>query len=586
MSACFGMTASLQAPIPHGLQMDTRMSAPQSSWPLGVFQTGKWIGLDMWPLRKPSEFLIFNIFHLHMSWWAHAEAILNLQVSFCHAISGFTTFFAVNWGFEDRHMVKADKVWCEMSHGSATGERGKMLATCWSSCKKCLLANLEKQTSELQMNLAATPGYRASQNHTSEDLTRLGIESEDDNELDLNSIAIPSSVMFNASSLSIFTDHSQFARGQTITATPRLSLAQCKPTTSVPHTGRSRNPPPNSITPSSSIPPINNHLFGLGMEEPQHSSNSLQASQLSELTSSHSSDIEVQFNGAYTPRRRHPVTAVPAPLRDSVDACSRPKASDYMPRIKKLLLSAAYEFEALIMTRDAYPDSEVQRQWAYESWHNVTDPINDSEESDSGGAEHSGFELTDHMITVGDSPDVHRKNIHLHRRLLEKSSFHYKDPGIESGMRSGFGQHTIISRVLEVCFFKKKSKKTSFGLTYPQHFNLFPLPTMVLILAAVEHDIEEWSTGVHVMADFRELEGKPLYEAYLADLRTWENPPDGPSNKTVVCNIRKKLYKRGREFASLSAEDSEKPSRASKADMQEAYQELAGRTGETDSEAE
>ncbi|EED86058.1 predicted protein [Postia placenta Mad-698-R] len=129
--------------------------------------------------------------------------------------------------------------------------------------------------------------------------------------------------------------------------------------------------------------------------------------------------------------------------------------------------------------------------------------------------------------------------MYLHRRLLEKSSFYYKDPGIKLGMHVGFEQHAIISWVLEVCFFRKKSKKTSFELTYSQHFNPFSFLTMVLILAVIEHDIKKWFMGVHVVANFWELEGKPFYEACLVNLHTWENPPDAMVNSIrYIANTR------------------------------------------------
>ena len=122
-------------------------------------------------------------------------------------------------------------------------------------------------------------------------------------------------------------------------------------------------------------------------------------------TSGFESDIRDAQDTPVRPPRTHShkqreVTTVPAPLRDGVNTRMRAKAKDYVPRVEKLLLNAAYEFEALVMTRDAYPDSELQRKWAYQVWRDANKPAASDSDSDSDTEPGECFELADRMITV------------------------------------------------------------------------------------------------------------------------------------------------------------------------------------------
>lgn len=49
----------------------------------------------------------------------------------------------------------------------------------------------------------------------------------------------------------------------------------------------------------------------------------------------------------------------------------KPKASDYVDVVHALILRAASEYESLIVTRDAFPDTAMQNKWAKLAWKNA-----------------------------------------------------------------------------------------------------------------------------------------------------------------------------------------------------------------------
>ena len=49
----------------------------------------------------------------------------------------------------------------------------------------------------------------------------------------------------------------------------------------------------------------------------------------------------------------------------------RPKASDYEDVVEALILRAAFEYELLISTINAFPGTTLQHKWANQAWKNV-----------------------------------------------------------------------------------------------------------------------------------------------------------------------------------------------------------------------
>ena len=49
----------------------------------------------------------------------------------------------------------------------------------------------------------------------------------------------------------------------------------------------------------------------------------------------------------------------------------KPKASDYIDVVHALVLRAASEYESLISSRDAFPDTAKKNKWARLTWKNA-----------------------------------------------------------------------------------------------------------------------------------------------------------------------------------------------------------------------
>ncbi|KAH9918823.1 hypothetical protein B0H21DRAFT_713078 [Amylocystis lapponica] len=249
-------------------------------------------------------------------------------------------------------------------------------------------------------------------------------------------------------------------------------------------------------------------------------------------------------------------------------------------------------------TSNTQLDAEQQATWAQEAWNTACQARNGT---------HT-YELTERMMTIikarksntrsdiikavrpivqqtygfvntGDKKsDQARENIRIYLRLMDDSMFLYKDNGDTSGERSGYAEHPIVSKLIYTCFF---TDKNAVGIQYPRHFDPIGLTTLALIFAAIEHSIEEWSSGVQFKVAFREEDTKTTFQSYRKGLQNWEALDEGITRK-----IRKKWHDRARRASGAPTNMESITSNISSAALEQAKKHLQGRSGETDSEAE
>ncbi|KAH9928730.1 uncharacterized protein B0H18DRAFT_1210230 [Fomitopsis serialis] len=231
----------------------------------------------------------------------------------------------------------------------------------------------------------------------------------------------------------------------------------------------------------------------------------------------------------------------------------RPKASDYIDEVKTLLLAAVRFLECRLYTINPYPNDEQLARWAIESW---ADACDESE------LEHR-YKLTTRMLTFlkgrksnarldvliqarqwitrlhGFSSDTdrnaRRQNAERAAALLHEAAFHYKAVDTETGERSGFAQHKIVSRMVEQCFFKARIPSQSLGVKHSRYFNPISAASLAFIFTALEAAIEEWRSGTHEECNFREEPNAPRFRAHLDDVEEWVNAsPEQTQNIRVV----------------------------------------------------
>ncbi|KAJ6545181.1 hypothetical protein B0H19DRAFT_955747 [Mycena capillaripes] len=230
-------------------------------------------------------------------------------------------------------------------------------------------------------------------------------------------------------------------------------------------------------------------------------------------------------------------------------AGARPKAADYEPTVRALLIRAMAEYCMFILTLNAFPDVGLQMIWAKQSFKGACRAANER------------FSLTERMIKLitkrgswirGQIVSACRASFALHykfnrtststatikanrdlsEKLAEGATYHYKD--IDAG--TGYGQNGILSHIRKAVVFKDKK---SLGVIFASHFELYPFSLLALEFTALQLCNSEWSTGKFVASAFSEKEIGKDYETHLQDIKHWAE-----LNTEVVDKLRRKWYTR------------------------------------------
>ncbi|KAJ7148840.1 hypothetical protein C8R46DRAFT_1310955 [Mycena filopes] len=228
----------------------------------------------------------------------------------------------------------------------------------------------------------------------------------------------------------------------------------------------------------------------------------------------------------------------------------KPKAADYEPVVRALLIRAMSEYTVNIVTKNAFPPLDLQLRWAKESFRSAC------------RAADLHFTITDRMIKLitkrgshvrsqivtacralfaphykfnrtSTSTSAIKFNRDLSTDLCYNARFHYKDVDAATG----FAENSIFNHIRQAVIFKNK---TSLGAVFTSRFNPYPEPATALEFTAVHFCAKEYSTGQFIRADFLEKDVIDDYNTHLADIRGWAE-----MDEAVVLNIRKKWYNRG-----------------------------------------
>ncbi|EDQ99159.1 uncharacterized protein LACBIDRAFT_317504 [Laccaria bicolor S238N-H82] len=277
-----------------------------------------------------------------------------------------------------------------------------------------------------------------------------------------------------------------------------------------------------------------------------------------------------------------------AELLDGVMSSSRAKASDYNDVVNAILVRTMFDYEGLVSTHDAFPSSDLRRQWALRCWKMASkdaDEFYNLSDRMCNLIKRRGSRIRGHVLAVvrpqiiaiyGFSrkvtPQTKARNKQSCEALLENGAFHHKD----TGTLTGFSQNKIISEILYLAWFEDK---TSQGPLLQHYFNPIPLETLALIFTVIDFCLREWSTGVFIQSKFYEKVVLATHKAYRLELEAWN-----AINPSVIENIRKKLFNRALRSAGVFDASLKIPSCLQDAIKDRVQMELDGRTGETDSE--
>ncbi|KAJ7805522.1 hypothetical protein B0H14DRAFT_2611293 [Mycena olivaceomarginata] len=265
---------------------------------------------------------------------------------------------------------------------------------------------------------------------------------------------------------------------------------------------------------------------------------------------------------------------------------ARPKAADYEPVVRALLLKAMVEYCMLILTINVFPDITTQLDWAKKCFKNAC------------RADNVRFSMTERIVKLitkrgswirgqiitqcralfaahykFNRSSMSRQAITANRDLSEAlktgAHYHYKD----SINGTGYGENKILLDIRKAAVFKDND---SVGAVFASHFELYPFVLLALEFAALGLCNSEWSTGKHEQSTFSEKQVGRDYLTHLADIKNWAK-----INPEVVDKLCRKCSHLTGSSATANVQTHITPTQA---DALRA--ELAGRTGDTDSEAE
>ncbi|KZV61910.1 hypothetical protein PENSPDRAFT_691378 [Peniophora sp. CONT] len=225
------------------------------------------------------------------------------------------------------------------------------------------------------------------------------------------------------------------------------------------------------------------------------------------------------------------------------------KASDFEAPVKHMLLTATRFFEARQVSQHGIPDFTQQMSYAAASW------------TDAERLHEAAFKLTNDMASLikarhsnvrndlltvtrnvlvrlfkfehtspppgnarGPQLDLHKQAVEANKQkyweLRADDRFAY-DEVDENGEPVGIAQHPSILEIITQRWFLAG---TSIGTIAPSFFNPIRLETLALILAILEHALEEWKNGMFesiVLIAGNTL--KTNYQKHLSRLEDWRN---------------------------------------------------------------
>ncbi|PPQ66679.1 hypothetical protein CVT24_008832 [Panaeolus cyanescens] len=231
----------------------------------------------------------------------------------------------------------------------------------------------------------------------------------------------------------------------------------------------------------------------------------------------------------------------------------------------------------------------VQHQWAGKCWANALKDANqDYQMTDTIGKliRSRGSRIRGHAVNIvrncvdatfgfkrQTDPRTVASNFEIYKTY--KGVFHYKKPAD----KSGFAEAKVIQECIQAVWFDRG--KESYGVVFQHLFNPIPLEMLTLIFTMINHCLDEWSTGRRdLKMVFEERMVRDQHIAFRADLKRWSE-----QNIPVVRAIREKFFKRACRDAGVNVETTVQPTLVGDS-LDRVRNELAGRTGETDSEAE
>ncbi|KAF5365652.1 hypothetical protein D9758_003163 [Tetrapyrgos nigripes] len=271
----------------------------------------------------------------------------------------------------------------------------------------------------------------------------------------------------------------------------------------------------------------------------------------------------------------------------------KPKAEDYDSEGKAILVRACAYYEAKVLGVKGFPDSSTQIGWARKAFRDACRVAEKDYECDKRierllkgrGSRIRGdmlrFVEEAVMSTFGFTKDTSKKakrqNLELYDALSDDMRFAFKD----TTNCTGFAENPVFQLILRLACFGQGHDSP--GIVFARFFDPVSLETLALFMTQIHHIMRQWSTGIYIRHGktnpFSETGYTAIHKKHLHELQLWQE-----LNEYVVTQIRKRMYTRARAKSGI---DPPKIKSLITGELQDKIaQELAGRTGDTESERE
>ncbi|KAH9852901.1 hypothetical protein C2E23DRAFT_729674, partial [Lenzites betulinus] len=253
------------------------------------------------------------------------------------------------------------------------------------------------------------------------------------------------------------------------------------------------------------------------------------------------------------------------PFKHGQTPTGKPKASDYDPRVDKLIIHACHQFEVLVSTEEPFPEAATPVMWASRVWSDIcrraevnytlSDRI---EKIITGRSSHGRGGLRDKIRPLisgnygflldgserSKVANLARYNFLLDRDALDpEPRFHYED--VEARRR--FAHNRIVTTVIKEQWFADAGAP---GVKYAAQFSPIREVTLALIFTTIEYCLDQWMSGHYDKnLTFSEKVYRAKYEQHLLHIREWCK-----IDLAATRSIRQRMHDRARRASGAAPE--------------------------------
>ncbi|KAI0286189.1 hypothetical protein BC826DRAFT_874380, partial [Russula brevipes] len=237
-------------------------------------------------------------------------------------------------------------------------------------------------------------------------------------------------------------------------------------------------------------------------------------------------------------------------------------AQNFPPAVQAIINEACSHYRCMISTEDAFPSYAIESNFALRAWKEASVSVDPNIQPTSQALKVvSMFRcsqmrgevktkirqliISSYQFRIKQSNKSREHNLKMAAILKENLNFTYKvlrfaSPDGNVTERKGLYQNIIIQKAINAVWFARRNDE---GVVFSKFFHPISLPTIALVLTAVECGIDEWTTGSREDISFKSSEYKKIYEEHVSMLNLFK---DKTQNIGIMPRIQDKLYRNGR----------------------------------------